>query len=484
MRTSYRRTPGQLRRATAAVVTGTLLFLPTSSWAATSPSDAGSTLPVRPAALTEVDVPGTTPMSAAAVDLAAAGYTEREFYAEGTASRYSAAVPTSLETAQLIDGGWPYRTRVIVRTPEAREFNGSLVVEWANVTLGLDGEFVFNESHEYLLREGYAVAVVSAQRAGVERLKTWSPERYGDLSVDVTACGTSETELCTGDPLSFDIMTQISKALKDNAGHDRPLPGLNVEQVIATGQSQSASRLTTYYNTIQPLYGFFDGFVYWDRSGQLRPDLAVPAISVNSEAFAQALSPVTTAAYTRAWDVAGTTHASLYGARYIDAVVLRDRSIVGPDGPISFTQLIERSCQVLPAFSTVDSGLVINAAIDSVRRWATRGVPAAPSVYFDRDTEGNLVRDAEGDVRGGIRLAQFTAPTAFQVANNGNAFPCSVSGHHRDLTADELVALYGTHQNYVRLVVDAMHEARRDGYILKVDEMEAVEAARASTVAR
>jgi hypothetical protein len=37
-------------------------------------------------------------------------------------------------------------------------------------------------------------------------------------------------------------MTQISKALRDNAGHDKPLPGLNVEHVIATGQSQSASQ--------------------------------------------------------------------------------------------------------------------------------------------------------------------------------------------------------------------------------------------------
>ncbi|WP_454852556.1 alpha/beta hydrolase domain-containing protein [Promicromonospora soli] len=437
-----------------------------------------------PAALTPVDVPGTTPMSAAAVDLAAAGYTEREFYAEGTANRYAGAVPTSLETARVIDRGWPYRTRVIVRAPDARQFNGSLVVEWANVTLGLDGEFVFNEAHEHLLREGYAVAVVSAQRAGVERLKTWSPERYGDLSVDVNACGASGTDLCTDDPLSFDILAQVSKALKDNRGHGRPLPGLHVDNVIATGQSQSASRLTTYYNTIEPLHGFFDGFVYWDRSGQLRPDLAVPAISVNSEAFAQARGPVTTAKYTRAWDVAGTTHASLYGARYIDDVVLRDQSIVGPQGPISFTQLIELSCEVLPAFSTVDSGLVINSAIESVRRWATRGQPAAPSISFDRDADGNLVRDADGDVQGGVRLAQFTAPTAFQVANNGTTFPCSVSGHHLDFTDDELVAMYGTHDNYVKLVRDTMREARMSGYVLEVDEKEAVRAARASDVAR
>lgn len=124
-----------------------------------------SKTPAVPAArLTEVDVPGTTPMSAAAVDLAEAGYTEREFYADGQGNRYSGAVSTSLQTAQVIDGNWPYRTRVLVRAPDARDFNGTLVVEWANVTLGLDGEFVFNEAHEHLLREGYAVAVVSAQR--------------------------------------------------------------------------------------------------------------------------------------------------------------------------------------------------------------------------------------------------------------------------------------------------------------------------------
>ncbi|PUB32027.1 hypothetical protein C8K30_101547 [Promicromonospora sp. AC04] len=489
MRIRRRLTPAARPHRVAAavlslVLAGTLAPLPVTSLAASPAQPATRPLPVRPAALTEIDVPGTAPMSAAAVDLAAAGYTEREFYADGTAARYAGAVSTSLETAQVIDEGWPYRTRVIVRAPERKKFNGSLVVEWANVTLGLDGEFVFNEAHEYLLREGYAVAVVSAQRAGVERLRTWSPERYDSLSVDANGCGTDGTALCPGDPLSFDILTQVSKALKDNTGRHRPLPGLKVDNVIATGQSQSGIRLTTYYNTIQPLYDFFDGFVYWDRSDQLRSDLRVPAISVNSEALATDWPPVTTARYTRAWDVAGTTHASLYGARYIDDVVLRDRSIPGPDGPISFTELIEPSCEVLPVFSTVDSGLVVNAAIDSVRTWVTRGRPAAPSVYFERDADGGLVRDAEGNVRGGIRLAQFTAPTAFQVANNGTAFPCSVSGHHRDYTADELTARYVTHRNYVELVRDTMRQARRDGYVLRFDEQEAVRAAWASDVAR
>ena len=132
-----------------------------------------------------------------------------------------------MKTGQIIDSNWPYRTRVLVRAPQASKFNGFLVVEWANVTMGQDMDFAFAESYKYLLREGYAVAVVSAQRVGVDRLKTWSPERYETLSVAadvidpqngkrIDDCGFPIA--CPGDPLSWDIMTQVSKALKDNVG--------------------------------------------------------------------------------------------------------------------------------------------------------------------------------------------------------------------------------------------------------------------------
>jgi Alpha/beta hydrolase domain len=467
------------------VLIASLVSLPTASFAsptAATKAEAEDT-PVPAAALTEIEVPGTTPLGAAAVDLASLGYTEREFYADGVANRYAGADTGALQAAQVIDGDWPYRTRVLVRTPEPERFNGTLIVEWANVTIGQDGEFLFAEVYEHLLREGYAVAAVSAQRVGVEHLKRWSPERYGNLSVDVNACGTGGTSLCTGDPLSWDIMSQVSTALKNNAGDVGPLPGLEVQNVIAAGQSQSAGRLTVYYNTIQPLYGFFDGFVYEDQAGQLRSDRAVPGISVNSDAFAFGF-PRTTSEYTRVWEVAGGTHASLYGSQYMDDVIIRDKSLLGPNGPISFTDWIEPSCVALPAFSTVDSGLVLNAAIESVREWILTGKAAAPSILFDRDHAGVPVRDADGNALGGVRLAQLTAPTAFLSPRNGTAFPCSVSGQHRYYTDEELKSLYGTHDNYVEQVRTTMHRAQKDGYLLKFDEKAAVEAAKDSNVAR
>jgi hypothetical protein len=110
------------------------------------------------ATLTQVNVPGTSPMSATAVDLGAAGYTAKEFYAEGLANRYTGADANTFTTATVLDGGNPYRTRVMVRYPKPHKFNGTLAVEWTNVTIGVDFEFATAEASEYLLREGYAVA--------------------------------------------------------------------------------------------------------------------------------------------------------------------------------------------------------------------------------------------------------------------------------------------------------------------------------------
>lgn len=104
------------------------------------------------ATLAEVNVPGTFPLRSVAVDLDDHGYVETEYYASGTAGRYRGAQPGLLDTAELIDDGYPYRTRVLVRRPaDPRDFNGTVVLEWSNVTVGQDINFTFAESYEYLL---------------------------------------------------------------------------------------------------------------------------------------------------------------------------------------------------------------------------------------------------------------------------------------------------------------------------------------------
>jgi hypothetical protein len=88
---------------------------------------------------------------------------EQEFYVSGTADRY--AMPGPLAEARVVDGGYHYKTRMLVRRPaDSRKFNGTVVLEWYSVTTGQDIDFNYGAAHEYLLRKGYAIVAVSAQR--------------------------------------------------------------------------------------------------------------------------------------------------------------------------------------------------------------------------------------------------------------------------------------------------------------------------------
>ena len=108
-------------------------------------------------------------------ELATRGYVEEEFFIQGTANRYNTTPQT---TATIMDSDHPYKTRVIVRRPaDAKRFNGTVLVEWDNVTNGFDAENVWFFSWEHILRAGYVWVGVSAQQVGVTALKTFSATR-------------------------------------------------------------------------------------------------------------------------------------------------------------------------------------------------------------------------------------------------------------------------------------------------------------------
>src|SRR5580658_8823755 len=83
------------------------------------------------------DVPGTPSHNyiffASNHDLAAHGYVEEEYFIKGMTSTYNA--PDDQKTGTVNDTGHPYVTRVVVRRPaDPRKFNGTVLVEWYNVT--------------------------------------------------------------------------------------------------------------------------------------------------------------------------------------------------------------------------------------------------------------------------------------------------------------------------------------------------------------
>jgi hypothetical protein len=162
----------------------------------------------------------------------------------------------------------PYKTRIVVRRPiDARKFNGTAVVEWLNVTLGLDVAVDWTFAHTELIRDGFAWVGVSAQYVGVEGgpgivpgpsqpLKTANPARYGSLDHP-------------GDSFSYDIFSQAARAIRVPSGPN-PLGDLELERVIATGHSQSAFRLVTYIDAIHPLARVYDGYLVHSRARSAR----------------------------------------------------------------------------------------------------------------------------------------------------------------------------------------------------------------------
>ena len=127
---------------------------------------------------------------------------------------------------------------------------------------------------EFYLREGYAWVEVSAQNAGLNNmpngLRNWSPTRYGSLNV--TAGGTRPNDV-----LSYDIFSQAAAAVRNVPV---VMGGLPVQLVVGAGQSQSASRLGTYINSIHVRDPIYDVFIITEGGEIFRNDLPVPVVQV------------------------------------------------------------------------------------------------------------------------------------------------------------------------------------------------------------
>jgi hypothetical protein len=288
------------------------------------------------------------PYLATAIDLASQGYVEEEFFIEGLAHRYNTP---SLATGSIIEGDQPhpYKIRIVVRRPiSPKHFNGTVILEWYNVTAQYDLEVDWFESNEYFMRSGYAWVGASVQRVGVKDLKTWSPVRYGTL--DVTVGGT-----INDDSLCFDIYSQAAQAIRSSLGIHL-LGGLQAKLIIASGHSQSAGRLVTYHNSIHPLHGVLDGFMIHGSDGALRGDLDVKVMKALAEFDVRFPNPEVDTDHYRRWETAGTSHIGNKEQEDYTPLVIRDRGAVAP-----------RIC-TKPPFSQIPFHYVFNAAYDHLVR--------------------------------------------------------------------------------------------------------------------
>jgi hypothetical protein len=396
--------------------------------------------------------------------LKAAGYEQREYFVSGTAYSYEATGPESNAGTWKVAPATsaPYRTRIVVRTPtNPSRFNGTVVVEWLNVSGGGDGAVDSIYLSPELERAGYAWVGVSAQPVGIDNLRREDPARYASLTDP-------------GDQFAYDIYTQAARALVAGDGPN-PLAPLRPERLLAVGESQSAIYLTTYIDAVQPLYHVFDGFLVHSRAGgtapipggspsggllggsvRIRTDTGVPVlmmITETDEAFGQyylARQPDTH--FIRLWDVAGASHADSY--------------------IVAASELQSLGCTSL---DEAPSHFVFEAGLSAINAWMRTSIPPphAPRMAV-REVDGapTVQYDSKGTAIGGIQGPWEQVPVAAYSGKSPSGAPgfCVLFGASHPFGAAQLAALYGTKSSYLKQYTNATDKDVRAGYILPADE--------------
>ncbi len=422
------------------------------------------------------------------------GWIESEYAVEGTAASYSSAGPLPTDGRWTLTEGVtaPYRTRIVVRRPaQAKDFNGTVVVEWLNVSGGLDAAPDYSYAKNEIVRTGTAWVGVSAQSIGIEGgpvavpikvaidagagkgLRVLDPARYDDLHHP-------------GDAFSYDIFTQVARALRAPKTVN-PLGGLVPKHLLAIGESQSAFALTTYIDGVAPLTREFDGFLVHSRGGaaaplgapgkgidiagtisgaptKLRTDLAAPILVLETETdilgilnYQPASQPDD--ARLRVWEVAGTAHA--------------DRYLVGTIG------------ELIGCPSPINAGpghFVVASALHALTRWVADGIapPRAPRLEINGTA---YVRDEFGNVKGGIRTPLVDVPVnTLSGESGGGSVACLLFGSTKPLTAAQLSARYPSRAKYLAEYRAAAERPIKAGFVLAADRAELLAAADPSRI--
>jgi hypothetical protein len=434
---------------------------------------------------------GVGPVIAATLfDLAPLGYSQTEYMLDGTAAAYRRR-RDGLEAVEHAD----YATRLLVFGPtDAARFNGTVWVEWLNVSGGLDAAPDWTFTHTELMRRGAAWVGVSAQRIGV----AGGDSVFGDMS-SPGLVGTSPERYAglhhPGDRFSYDMFTQAGEAVRASLG--TILDRLPVERVLAIGESQSAFRLTTYVNEVDPLAQVFDGFFVHARGGPgaplddespaisfedppvpFRDDLRVPVMCVEAETDLAVLGYVSARQPDNEqfvlWEMAGTSHADAYtfygGMVDTGALPIEELAAAWTPQCEYFGMTLDKPVNAGPQH------YVLNAAVARFDQWLRDGTRPPATDRLSVRTLSDPIEfktDEHGNALGGVRTPHVDVPVAVLSGLGNRGAPMAhLCGTTTRFTAGQLAALYPSRAEYLDRFAAATERAVSAGHLLPADAPE------------
>lgn len=430
------------------------------------------------------------------------GYVAEEYYLSGSAVTYAPTDPgiTALDNT----GKWsirsmhnptPYKTRLLVIRPkDPAKFNGTVWVEWLNVSATFDLTPALSYGERELLRNGYIYVGVDAQSVGVNAkpfgLKAYAPDRYSKLNVP------------TDDKFSYGIFAQAGQAIKALAEHPHgvnPFAGYDIEHILASGESQSAGRMVTYIDAVHPIvHDGYEGFFVHSRGAaaklnnqvthsnavKIRSDLSDPVMVVQTETDVVGFEPGVGSVSSRQpdspifrlWELAGTSHLDAKAEQDLKNVTARYL----PEYPNPICKF---------PTNNAPERYFIDAAMYSFNRWVAQGI-APPHAPFTEVLNDHYVRDGFGNVIGGLRLPQLQVPVATYTGKGNKPAPedgatgafCVLFGTVKPFDQATVNELYPTHGDYVQQIKTSVAALEQKGFLRPYDAKEAIRTAENSDI--
>jgi hypothetical protein len=389
-------------------------------------------------------------------DLLPYGYVEEEYFVSG-----------------MVDGK-PYTTSMLVRKPkDPRKFSGLVAVE----TVHAQGAVPFWGFKDLWMRGGHGWIAVGSQRVALEQyIRKSNPKRYESLQLPEAPATPGQNPMGGGaqDLISQAIMTQVGALLKSNATNG-PFRGMTVKWLVMGGASQTGGTTLRYIQNSHATAKLANGkYIYDGYMPELAfpatplPPSGVPIMHVATEcdlmnSIGAGRVPVlrpdadTPTDKYRHYEYAGASHVGMRGIKDPLQVFPTLAGVLKPGEHLSQFPQAE----------------VVRPAAVHFIDWVMKGTapPHAPGPI--QVANGQILRDGNGNAKGGVRSPYVDTPTvryiaAAPTAQGENLFRRLI-GLEEPFSADKLKALYKTRANYLRLFSQGIDKMRAGGWLLQAD---------------
>lgn len=371
--------------------------------------------------------------------LATRGYLQEEWFISGKAS------------------GKPYTTRMLVRRPaDPTKFSGIVIAESIRST----AIRTMWSLQDYLVRSGHAYVEIGSNYLGMNRVvKPSDPVRYGSIDIPEIQGGVFGHVM--------EIIAQGGMLLKTNPS-GAPLSGVNVRKVILGGCSEQGLIVRQYMRDGHPIYRMADGKSIFDGYfPACVADWPEQVILVNGKPHAN-FTPgsievpvinITGQQEHEAWPESGRKFERADSDAPGDLYRVYEVAGMGHGLARSST-----TCASGQQPSTFTSQYVANNALDKLLKWVDQGlVPPKANRLVTEGSTRSIVKDANGNVIGGLRSVQVDVPIATYFTGVG------LCTYEVPFSPEKLAKLYDTPDKYVARVNARIDELVAGGWYLAQD---------------